>query len=224
LRQRVEDLEHDLGGTPEERQRQIIASKIPDAGATMSGDFGEILVYFYQAAKADPQIAFGPKKWRLKQSRTHPAPYSDVVHFVLPHWPEASAHDAIICSEVKTKATDSGSTPIADAIEGCQKDRVSRLSNTLAWLRDRALGQDLGCVTITQIDRFINATDFPPVLKRFRAVAVICADLVEAELNAAPPNPHADYTLVVIVVPNLRAVYTEVFEAVVNSDALGEEA
>jgi len=32
-------------------EAQIVAARLPDPGATMSGDFGEILVYLYQAAK-----------------------------------------------------------------------------------------------------------------------------------------------------------------------------
>ena len=35
----------------------IIAARLPDAGATMAGDFGEILVYFYQAARELPATA-----------------------------------------------------------------------------------------------------------------------------------------------------------------------
>ena len=69
---------------------EILAAKLPDPGATMAGDFGEILVYLYQAAKEYPQVAVGPKKWRLKQDRTKPAPHSDVVQFVLPSWPTPS--------------------------------------------------------------------------------------------------------------------------------------
>jgi hypothetical protein len=49
---------------------QIIAARLPDAGATMAGDFGEILVYFYQGAQELPAAALGAKKWRLKQDRT----------------------------------------------------------------------------------------------------------------------------------------------------------
>src|SRR5688500_4871446 len=30
-------------------KQDIIAAKLPDAGSTMAGDFGEILVYIYQA-------------------------------------------------------------------------------------------------------------------------------------------------------------------------------
>ena len=71
----------------------------------MAGDFGEILVMLYHAALEQPTEILGPKKWRLKQDRTKPAPYSDVVHFVVPSWPQSSDQDRILCSEVKTKST-----------------------------------------------------------------------------------------------------------------------
>ena len=144
LDDRCKALEGELRGKAEERQVQIIRSKLPEAGATMAGDFGEILVYIYQATKALPKATIGPKKWRLKQDRTKPAPYSDVIHFILPNWPQASAQDEILCAEVKMKATNGDSTPIQDAIRDCAKDRTSRLSKTLEWLKARALGETLG--------------------------------------------------------------------------------
>mgnify|MGYP001224234412 FL=1 len=105
LRRRTKELESKVEGTTRELQNQIICSKLPDPGSIMSGDFGEILVYFYHAVKAHPQVAFGPKKWRLKETRTKAAPYSDVVQFILPSWPTPTANDEILCSEVKSKAT-----------------------------------------------------------------------------------------------------------------------
>lgn len=213
LQARVQQLEAELGGTPEFRQAQIINSKLPDPGATMAGDFGEILIYLYQAAKALPNTAFGPKKWRLKQDRTKPAPCSDVVHFLLPTWPIPNDHDEILCAEVKMKSTNGDSSPIADAIRDCAKDRTSRLSRTLQWLKERATTESLGQVTIAQLNRFINATDFPAAKKRFRAVAVICSSLLDAELLEAPAEASPEYTLVVVAVPALQAIYTAVFEA-----------
>jgi hypothetical protein len=195
----------------------ILAAKLPDPGSTMAGDFGEILVYVYQAAKEHPQLAVGPKKWRLKQDRTKPAPHSDVIHFVLPAWPTATEHDVILCSEVKTKSTTSDWSPIKAAIEHCAKDRVSRLARTLVWLRERALGEDLGDISIPQLQRFINATDFPPASKRYRAVAVVCQSLVEGELKDAPTEMPADYSAVIISVPDLKKTYTAVFDAARHS-------
>lgn len=217
LHTRANELEAELQGTFESRQAAVINSKLPDPSATMAGDFGEILIYAYQAARALPRATIGPKKWRLKQDRTKPAPCSDVVHFILPTWPAASDQDEVLCAEVKMKATDGGSKPIQDAIADCAKDRTSRLSRTLQWLKERALAENLGAVQITHLNRFINATDHPAAIKRFRAVAVICENLVNAELPNAPRQASPDYELVVVAVPNLHAVYNAVFAAAKTS-------
>jgi hypothetical protein len=225
LQERTQELEQELGGTPEDRQRQIIHSQLPDAGPIMSGDFGEILVYFYHAVKSHPQVAFGPKKWRLKENRTKAAPYSDVLHFILPSWPASTPNDVLLCSEVKCKSTKrSNWSPIEEAISGCSNDRTSRLAKTLVWLRDRAIGESLASVHIAHLNRFINANDHPAAIKRFCAVAVICSSLIEAEIKKAPAVASAEYTLVVIAVPNLHATYTAVFEAVQEYSPLGREA
>jgi hypothetical protein len=194
-------------------RERIIASKLPDPGAVMAGDFGEILTYLYQGAREHPATALGATKWRLKQDRQAPAPKSDVVHIVVPAWPAACEDDTILCSEVKTKSTDGDSTPIAKAIEDCAKDRTSRLAKTLAWLRDRAITEDLGDLTVAHLERFLNATDHPEARKRFSAVAVVSAELLEQELTAAPEAVHPDYTVIVVAVPELRATYTAVFAA-----------
>lgn len=198
-----------LGVSPSE----ILSAKLPDAGSTMAGDFGEILVYVYHAATEHPKFAFGPKKWQLKQDRTKPAPHSDVVQFVLPEWPTPSEKDVLLCSEVKTKSTNGTSTPIASAIEDSAKDRTSRLTRTLVWLRERAMGENLGDVTVAHLDRFINATDHPSATRRFCAIAVVCSSLVDAELVNAPTKTPVDYTVVVIAVPDLKETYTNVFDA-----------
>jgi uncharacterized protein DUF1837 len=192
----------------------VIASKLPDPGSVMAGDFGEILVYIYQATANHPQILIGPKKWRLKQDRLKPAPYSDVVQFYLPHWPLASIEDALLCSEVKTKSTNGSSAPITEAIADSGKDRTSRLAKTLVWLRERALTEHLGAVHIEQLERFIKAAQFPPATRRFFAVAVICSSLVAAELTATTLPPLNGISVVVLVVPNLHGTYMTVFHSV----------
>ncbi len=195
----------------------VIKAVLPDPGSTRSGDFGEILVLLYNAAAAHPTVLVSPKRWRLKQDRNKPAPHSDVLNFVLPSWPNPSADDTVICSEVKAKATDQPSIPIASAIEDCAKDRTSRLAKTLQWLKERALRGDLVGVSIPQLDRFIKATEALPAKKRFQAVAVVCQSLVAGELATAPTTADSAYSLVIISVPQLQKVYTEVFEAAVNS-------
>ena len=196
---------------------QVIAAGLPSPGATMAGDFGEILTYFFQGAAVLPNAAIGLKKWRLKQDRTKPAPYSDVVHLVLPDWPNPSANDAVLCSEVKTKSTSAPSTPIESSIEDCDKDRTSRLAKTLLWLRDRAVTGSAEGASYQQLNRFIDCAGLPVTDKRFHAVSVICESLVKAELASVPSKASPNYTLVVISVPNLKTTYEAVFKAAMSA-------
>jgi hypothetical protein len=198
-------------------QKEIIGSKLPDAGSVMSGDFGEILAYIFHAARAHPKLLIGPKKWRLKQDRRKPAPHSDVLHFFLPDWPNATSDDSLYCSEVKAKATSSNSTPVTSAISDSAKDRTSRLARTLVWLRERALTQNFGAIQRAHIERFINATDYPAATRHFFAIAVICSSEAADELKIAAQATPTDSTLVVILVPHLKAIYSAVFDAAANS-------
>lgn len=199
----------------------IVAAVIPDPGSVMAGDFGEIVALLFLAASDEPTEVIAPKKWRLKQDRLKPAPYSDVVQFVVPDWPEPSSNDRILCAEVKTKSTDSNTTPISSAISDSEKDRLGRLAKTLAWLKERALLEDLGSTSLDLIERFSQATEHPPAEKQFFAVAVICTSLLDAELADAPDTPPDDCSVVVIGVPDLKSTYEHLFEALGRPE-LGE--
>lgn len=201
----------------------FVRTKIPDLGSVMAGDFGEIITALFQAAEAYPQEILDPKKWRLKQDRTKPAPHSDVVQFVLPHWPTSSGSDRLLCSEVKTKSTKAKSDPIGSAIVDSKKDREGRLAKTLIWLRERALDTDLGTVSIAQLNRFIEAVDHPPAERQFRAVAVICSDLVQPEIQDVQTPPPSECALVVISFADLKDNYEELYKSVVASVAAGIE-
>jgi hypothetical protein len=207
--QRIESESSRTGRPPSE----IVAAALPDPGSTMAGDFGEILTFLYQSTRLYPAEAVSPKKWRLKEDRNRPAPKSDVIHLLLPSWPQASDRDALICSEAKLKSTAGASNPIDDAISDSQKDRASRLAKTLVWLRDRATLEDIGGVTLDQLNRFIDLTAHPAPEKQFYAVAVICGALLDEELRHAPADAPPYCSLVVITAPNLKEIYASAYEA-----------
>lgn len=201
----------------------LISAKLPDAGSVMAGDFGEILAYLFQSCDALPLHAVGPKKWRLKQDRKKPAPYSDVVHFVLPDWPKPSTHDKLLCAEIKTKATKSSFKPIENAIRGCETDRTGRLANTLAWLRERALYEDLGDVEIDEINRFLRPDQNPSYESEYRAIVIICSSLLDNELLNAPTSESKDYSVVIISVPDLKKTYSDLYESMLSLPAINKE-
>ena len=198
-------------------QSEVLSSKLPNPGSVMSGDFGEIVAYIYLAG-IQGGVIIGPKRWRLKADRTKSAPFSDIVQFTLASWPIPSDADAVVCAEVKAKATGGAFDPIADAIEGMEKDRTSRLARTLVWLRERAIADDIGAVTIPQLERFIHATGHPPYNRHFNAIAVICTSLVHGILDGfTPPTLPDNCALIVMDVPDLYHTYSAVFEAVQTS-------
>jgi len=193
---------------------EIVAAVLPDPGPIMAGDFGEILVFLYHAAVVpDAEIA-GPKKWRLKQDRTKPAPYSDVIQFVLPNWPEPSTDDRLLCAEVKTKSTTGAFQPVTEAIEGCEKDRISRLARTLVWLKERALSDEKCTTDLEILERFAMATDYPEAQKQFRAIAVVSASFVEDVIASIPEEEPTGCSIIVIAVPQLKQHYEDVYDAV----------
>lgn len=204
-------------GTTGRPRAEIVRAKIPNLGSVMAGDFGEILTAIYLAARDHPQDIIDPKKWRLKEDRSRAAPYSDIVQFTLPQWPQATEQDKVVCAEVKTKSTNGASTPIPSAIADSQKDQDRRLIKTLLWLRERALGQDLGTLRLEHIQRFIDATDHPPAGFEFLAVAVVCESLVDAEVREIDVGQLENHSLVVISFPSLKRHYESVFNSVVSS-------
>lgn len=196
---------------------KVIAAALPDPGSVMSGEFGEILTYFYQGATALPIAAVGLRRWHLKQDRNKPAPYSDVVHLVLPDWPAPSAMDTVLCSEVKAKSTKSKFEPIKKAIEGCETDRTSRLAGTLVWLRERAITGATEGASVAQLTRFIETAGRPPTVKKFQAVAVVCGSLVTEEAAKAPATSSPDYEVVVISVPKLKDTYEAAYRTAMSA-------
>lgn len=194
----------------------LVSTRLPDPGSTMSGDFGEILTAIFQSADGSRPNLLEPKKWRLKQDRRGPAPYTDIVQFHVPEWPNPSENDAILAAEVKTKATNGTSAPIPSAIDGAARDRDDRLTKTLVWLRERSLFEDLGTVTTEHLERFISGLELPPYSRHYRAVAVVSSELADKELLDAPAQRPEDIGLVVISVPELKLAYEAVYQSAVN--------
>lgn len=195
----------------------IAAATVPDPGSVMSGDFGEIITAFYLAASSRPVTVIDPLRWRYKADRRKAAPGSDVVQMLLPHWPQSSSDDRIVCAEAKAKATRGRFDPIAAARAGSATDRAGRLVNTLEWLKDKALTEGSDVLEIAQLDRFLKAVDHPQASWEFCAVAIIDSNLVDDEVARGAAPPDEECTLIVISVPELKLRYTELFQAIVDS-------
>jgi hypothetical protein len=195
--------------------KEIIHSKIPDPGSVMAGEFGEITSYFALKGKYLPLKLIGPPKWRWKIDRNKALMFTDIVMFHRNITP--SEKDLIVLAEVKTKSTKQNRNPIQEALDGLQKDYVSRLARTLSWLRDIFISVEPNTEKIEYLDRFINSQEdkYGKYSKHYKAVAVIDSSFLDGALkdDMEDPDVDGDCEVVVIAIDDLKDLYESVYNA-----------
>jgi hypothetical protein len=220
------DLKNRVTTFGKSRSEEIV-ELLPTEPTIQSGDFGEILCYFlfkeiYKALNPD-----GPKKWRWKQQNNVAAPYTDVLLFHKVNISKPHKNDHLISIESKMKVVDNKSyRPIENAIKGAQKDSVSRIAHSLAWLRKKYKEEALKTGApieelknlVSQIERHINSETTGEYKKIIRAVAVVDKNLLDEELKIAytlPVLPDVDFEVIIITVKDLKKAYQTVFSKMV---------
>jgi hypothetical protein len=199
--------------------KALIENKMPDRGSVMAGDFGEILTLFYLSGDID-EMARKIKKWRFKQDRRKAAPHSDVIILYREFDDRSSTNDFVICAEAKLKSTSSTFSPIKSSLEGYEADRTGRLARTLTWLREKAIDHE-NAESLAFVKRFTDDLLNTEFKKRFRAVAIIDRNFLDAELikSLDLPDQNDQFEVVVLGINDLKTVYQNSFQrAVVELD------
>jgi len=198
---------------------EILATKLPDPGCVMSGDFGELVtLYFLSAQCAEKTIPI--KKWRYKQDRLKATPHSDVIMLYCSSPGKPSPQDYVICAETKQRATTSDSKPIQKAIEGYEKDKVGRLARTLTWLREKAIAQEkVGDIELVNRFTIDVSVDY---LKYFKAVAIVDRTLLDEEITQKIelPQQNASLEIIVLGIEGLKNLYEAVFRRALKEVAI----
>lgn len=146
--------------------------------STMSGEFGEILVYDYINFVLKHYIT--RTRYLEKVNPNMPVSGSDVIGYQVKNIDKPSKTDHLIVAEVKTRSSKSGNKKslcektVKDAIEHSVKDRV-RLGESLNAEKRRLFNRSR-IEEAKIVERFQNKTDNPYILDFF-AVAVMDSDL-----------------------------------------------
>lgn len=216
------DLENRIktfGSTKEKEWGEIL----PTEGSIKSGDFGEILAYLFFKERHKDKKVDGPRKWHWKQEKNVAAPYTDVILFSIKDKDKPSKDDLLISVESKMKATPSKEYhPIQAAIDGAEKDYVSRIANSLSWLRKKYKDESLkegadkehlkGLVAM--IERFIKSETIGEYDKKIKAIAFIDKDLYDDEVKKAttiPTTKGLNLNVFAVSIKALKNVYENVF-------------
>lgn len=151
---------------------------VPQGAATMSGEFGELLVYDY----IDYVLKYYVPRVRYlnKVNPNTPIHGSDVIGYKIKIGNQPSKDDELLVAEVKTRSTVSGDKTkactkiVTDAITDSNKDRV-RVGESLNAEKLKLLSRNR-IEEANIVERFQNKTDNPYKLEFF-AVAVMDNEL-----------------------------------------------
>lgn len=206
-----------------------LAELIPDRGNIRSGDFGEILAYLFFKERHELMAIDGPLKWHWKQDKNTPAPYTDVILFACPNVDAPCIDDLLVSVESKMKATASESNQIQAAIDGAETDYVSRIANSLAWMRRKyrneatKVGVDIENIKaiIVKLERFINSDDKGLYTKKVKAITFLDKSWFHEDIARPIQRPTInglDLTVFAVSIDRLRAAYEEVLTKAVGHD------
>ncbi len=187
----------------------------PSKGNIKSGDFGEILSYFFmiERHKRSNIILKGPKKWRWKDDNNKPAPGADVLLYSIENNKRPSSKDIVLTIESKMSATKAPKSRIQEAIEGAEDDRISRLAKTLIWL-ERKYALEGNISEMNEIKRFQDPVKLRYIKKHY-ALAIINEIFIEDQLSKNFEKKQ-DVIIYVISIEKLKEMYEEFFLEALN--------
>lgn len=194
------------------KRRDLIETYIPDKPNIMSGDFGEILSFHIMKNEYNEYNPYAPLKWRYKEGKNTPSPKTDFV--LICH---NISKDFIVAAECKAKATKQTLNPVIEAIKGMKKDVVTRLANTLVWLKDKAI-QEGNIEGVNKLKKLLDPVFYGNYEKKFKAIAIIDKDLFIEPLHTQEDiaDLNFDFELIAIVIPNLKKNYETIFEKILE--------
>jgi hypothetical protein len=190
---------------------------LPDIGNIKSGDFGEMLSYFFITEHYTDKgfVLFCPRKWLWKEDRNKSTPYTDVVGFYREDKTNPSENDFIVSVESKMKATKSDKHRIQDAIDGANKDKLTRLAKTLVWLKEKYArnGDEKNRIFI---ERYVDPVGIGTYNKIYKAFAILERIFENAEITQLIKDKDG-ITIIVITMKNLKDIYEKNLRRIIES-------
>ncbi len=193
-------------------RKGVIETYLPDFPQIQSGEFGEILSLHLINNVYSKNTPLAPLKWRCKEGKNTPSHKTDFVLICNDY-----NSDFIVAAECKAKATSQTKNPIAEAIKGMKEDAISRLSDTLIWLKNKAI-QTGNKEVLDRLNSLLDPVKKGSYPKHFKAIAIIDKELFSPPLHAEKDIENIDfnYELIVIVVPNLKSNYEKIFSKILE--------
>lgn len=215
----IDSLREGTGLTRKDFLKEMIFpdSTVRLGAATMSGEFGEILVYDYINYVLKYYVT--RTRYLEKINRNMPVSGSDVLGYKVADINKINNDDELLVAEVKTRSSKSAkkeklcSKTITNAIIHSSKDRV-RIGESLNAEKRRLICRSR-FEEAKIIERFQNKTDFPFKLVFF-AVAVLDSEIYSEQIILDTVKSHQENLkstdLLIIHSENLLNILRELYE------------
>ncbi len=193
-------------------RESVIETYIPSSPQIKSGEFGEIISLHIMNDTYSKTHPLAPLKWRYKEDKNTPSHKTDFILIC-----NENNCDFIVAAECKTKATYQTKNPIIEAIKGMKKDAMSRLSDTLIWLKYKAI-QSGNKEVLDRLNKLLDPVTQGSYPKQFKAIAIIDKKLFSLPLHNNDDVKELDfnYEIIAIIVPNLKENYEKIFSKILE--------
>ncbi|WP_338661016.1 hypothetical protein [Paraclostridium sordellii] len=173
-----EDISEIMNGTGDE-YKNVIVDVLPDKTHIKSGEFGEITATeIYKSNMKKSEIYIVDKLNHSRKEDTKVAAHKTDILII-----EKNSDGFIIhSSEVKTKITDSEFNPIEAMIDGVNDDIVTRVVETLNWVK-RRLKSEKKFNEFNYIKQVIESIDRQNVENEYNGAVFIDKSKLDYELN-----------------------------------------
>lgn len=190
---------------------------LPCVGKIKSGDFGEMFsLFFIQEHYVDKGfLIFCPYKWLWREDRNKASPYTDVVGFYRDDKENPSEKDFLVSVESKMKATRSSKHRMQEAVDGANKDRLTRLAKTLGWLRDK-YGKDGEPKKRMFVERYLDPVGTKSYTKFYNALVILDRTFAKNEIDQ-PVKGDDGIAITVIIMDNLKDIYEDNLKRIIAS-------
>jgi len=201
-----------------ETASDIYNQYIPDNPSLMSGEFGEIISHslLKEIYERNGYLLNGLKKTLFKEAKNVASHGTDIVLFHQNNSDTPSLDDILISAEIKTKATKNKDSSILKAVKDAEKDNLSRLVETLVWLK-RVYKQNKDTDGFKSIQRFADPVKTGEYKKHFKAIAVIDKDFISDEKVPRKTKIKDDFEIILVLIDNLKSSYQSVYSNIYNS-------
>ena len=199
----------------------ILQTLLPTEKSIQSGEFGEILCYYFVKDLYLPKILKGAQKLRWKIDKNKPLPFTDVILFYRGKANQTSGDDILISIESKAKATKKPKNQIREGIKGAEKDYTQRLAQTLDWFRDKAI-QDGSDLVLGDYERFLDPSKHGTYSKCFKVFIVIDNALYSKEVQEIESfkeltsERNMDLKILIVKINDLKKTYENIFNKAIK--------